>query len=165
LTGLHWDTLYKINESSTSFPRRGCAVHTQYEYLFKTPIDSFFALVPYIFWEIFCDEINRYARDYLQRKQRWQICGYNLKSVTINELLTYFGILVFSMLYPQTGRRVHTAWKNQQINSWTSHMGIGWFCQINSMLHFNNNNDGEGVGKDSLHKIRSLLQIIKKMLG
>lgn len=73
--------------------------------------------------------------------------------MTINEILTYFGILVFSMLYPQTGRRVLTAWKDQQINSWTSCMGAGWFTRNNSILHFNNNNDEEGVAKDSLHKI------------
>jgi hypothetical protein len=108
-------------------------------------IDFFFALVPYIYIYILSDEINHYARDYLQRKQHRQIWGYIWKLVTINKLMTYFGNLVFSMLFPQTGRRAHAAWKNQQINSWTSHTGIGWFCQINSMLHFNNNNDGNNV--------------------
>jgi hypothetical protein len=138
------------------------------QYILNTSICSkcqsipFLHLSPYIFCEIFCNKINRYARDYLQSKQRRQICGYIWKSVTINELLTYLEILVFSMLYPQTCRRVRTAWKNQQINSWTSHMGIGWLCQINSMLHFNNNDDDKGIAKDSLHKIRPLLQIIKK---
>jgi hypothetical protein len=83
----------------------------------------------------------------------------------MKELLTYFGMLVFSMLYPQTGHRVQTAWKNQSINTWTSYMGVGRFTQINSMLHFNNNNDDEGITGDSLHKIRPLLQILKKTLG
>jgi hypothetical protein len=45
------------------------------------------------------------------------------------------------------------AWKNQQNNSWTTHMGVGHFTQINSMLHFNNNDDKEGIAKDLLHKI------------
>jgi hypothetical protein len=44
-------------------------------------------------------------------------------------------------------------------------MGVGRFTQINSMLHFNNNNDDEGIAGDSLHKIRPLLQILKKTLG
>jgi len=33
------------------------------------------------------------------------------------------------------------------------------------MLHFNDNNDEEGLAKDSLHKVRPLLNIIKKTLG
>jgi len=140
-------------------------VKLQYEALFKTPIDSFFALIPYIFWEVFCEEFNCHAKDYLHRKQCRKFFGYTRKALTINELLTYFGVIVFSMLHPQMGRRVRTAWKNQQINSWTTHMGVGHFMQINSMLHFNNDDDEEGIAKDSLHKIRPLLQIIKKTLG
>jgi len=85
--------------------------------------------------------------------------------VTLNEILTYFAILIFSMLYPQTGRRVGTAWKNQQVNTWTAYMTLGRFTQINSMLHFNNNVDQDGLAKDSLHKIRPLLKILKKTLG
>ena len=164
--GLHWDTSAKISSSpDIKKPTEGCSVKQQYSYLFKTPIDSFFALIPYIFWEIVCEEVNRYASEYLSRKNTRQICGYIWKAVTINEILTYFGILMFSMLYPQTGRRVRTAWKNQQVNSWTAYMTLGRFSQINSMLHFNNNSDQEGLAKDSLHKIRPLLQILKKTLG
>jgi hypothetical protein len=44
-------------------------------------------------------------------------------------------------------------------------MVVGHFTQINSMLHFNNNDNEEGIAKDSLQKIRPLLQIIKKTLG
>jgi hypothetical protein len=135
-----------------------------YGYLFKMHIDSFFALIPYIFWEMFCEEINRYATEYLKKKNTQQICGYIWKEVTINELLTYFGILIYSMLYPQTGRRVRTAWKNQQLNTWTTHMSVGHFTQLNSMLHFNDNNNIEGIPKDSLHKVRPLLEILKKTL-
>ena len=166
LLGLHWDTTAKVsNPPDIRRATKGCGVKPQYNYLFKTPIDSFFAVIPYIFWEIFCDEINRYAGAYLKKKNTRQICGYIWKPVSINELLTYFGILIFSMLYPQTGRRVRTAWKNQQVNAWTCHMGVGRFSQINSMLHFNNNDNTEGSARDSLHKIRPLLEILKKTYG
>jgi hypothetical protein len=73
-------------------------VKLQYEALFKTPIDLFFALIPYIFWEIFCEEVNCYVKDYLHMKQCRQICGCTWKALTINESLTYFGVLVVSML-------------------------------------------------------------------
>ncbi len=130
-----------------------------YGYLFKTPIDSFFTLIPYIFWEIFCEEINWYATEYLKKKNTRQICRYIWKEVTINKLLTYFGILIYSILYPQTGRRVRTTWKNQQLNTWTTHMSVGRFTQLNFMLQFNDNNNIEGIAKDSLHKVRPLLEI------
>jgi hypothetical protein len=163
---LHWDTSAKISRSpDIKKPTRGCSVKEQYHYLFKSPIDSFFALIPSIFWEVFCEEINRYASECLKRKSTRQISGYIWKAVTLNEILTYFAILIFSMLYPQTGRRVGTAWKNQQVNTWTAYMTLGRFTQINSMLHFNNNVDQDGLAKDSLHKIRPLLKILKKTLG
>jgi hypothetical protein len=55
IEGLHWDTSFKIDELPAGRkPTKGCSVKTQYQYLFKSPIDSFFAIIPYIFWEIFC---------------------------------------------------------------------------------------------------------------
>ena len=39
------------------------------------------------------------------------------------------------------------------------------FLQIGLMLHFNDNEDEEGREKDSLHKIRPLLNILKLTLG
>jgi hypothetical protein len=44
-------------------------------------------------------------------------------------------------------------------------MTKGRFMQITSMLHFNNNNDVDGMANDSLHKVRPLLEIIKCTLG
>jgi len=96
LDGLYWDTTFKIHDLPAGRePTKGCFVNAQYKYLFKTPIDSFFAVIPYIFGEIFCNEINRYASDYSKKENTRQICGYVQKPVTINELLTYFGMLVF----------------------------------------------------------------------
>jgi uncharacterized membrane protein len=38
-------------------------------------------------------------------------------------------------------------------------MSVGRFTRLNSMLHFNDNNNIEGIAKDSLHKVRPLLEI------
>jgi hypothetical protein len=115
LIGLHWDTTFKINEPpSIKKPTKPCSVQQHCVYLFKTPIDSFFALIPCVFWEIFCEEINRYATEYLKKKNTWQICGY--------------------------------IWK-----------GVGRFTQLNFMSHFNDNNK-EGIAKDSLHKVGDFLK-------
>jgi len=55
IEGLHWDTSFKIDELPAGRkPTKGCSVKAQYQHLFNSPIDSFFAIIPYIFWEIFC---------------------------------------------------------------------------------------------------------------
>jgi hypothetical protein len=40
------------------------------------------------------------------------LCGYKWKDITHQEIMTYFGILMYAMLYPQTGRRIRD-------NAWT----------------------------------------------
>jgi len=39
------------------------------------------------------------------------------------------------------------------------------FFHITATLHFDNNEDTDGVQNDSLHKVRPLLEIVKKTLG
>jgi len=56
--GLHWDTSAEIlSHPDIKKPTKGSTVKQQLHYLFKSPIDSFFALIPYIFGEIFYNEI------------------------------------------------------------------------------------------------------------
>jgi hypothetical protein len=74
-----------------------------YEHLFSSPIDSMFALIPIVFWEVMVVEINRYADDYLKKKRRKYVCGYCWTPVSVADVLNYLGMLIFSMLYPQTG--------------------------------------------------------------
>ncbi len=80
-------------------------------------------------------------------------------------MLTYFGVLLFSMLYPQTGCRVRSCWDNQSINPWTAYMSKARYLQITSMFHFNSNSDRNGLATDSLHKVRPLLEILKRSIG
>jgi hypothetical protein len=46
------------------------------------------------------EEVNRYANDYTRNKKKKYICRYRWRPVTVDEMLTYFGVLLFSMLYP-----------------------------------------------------------------
>ena len=69
------------------------------------------------------------------------------------------------MLYPQTGRRLREMWETPYQSSWTKFMGKGRFLQICTALHFNDNEDEDGLKSDSLHKIRPLYNIVKKTLG
>jgi hypothetical protein len=68
------------------------------------------------------------------------------------------------MLFPQTGRRMRDSWDDPVRNPWTCHMSKGRFQQLCVMLHFNNNEDTDRIQNDSLHKIRPLLNIVKKTI-
>ncbi len=79
--------------------------------------------------------------------------------------MTYFGILIYGMLYPQTGRRMLEWWDSPYKNAWTKFMSRGRFLQICSVLHFSDNSDVDGMHTDSLHKIRPMLNILKSTLS
>jgi len=130
------------------------------------------SIFPLFFWDIIVNEINRYAAQKIKKrleagntKRPRLLCGYKWKDVTRQEIMTYFGILMYAMLYPQTGRRIREYWDSPYHNAWTKFMSRGRYVQLTSVLHFNDNNDEEGRARDSLHKIRPLLNILKKTLG
>jgi hypothetical protein len=140
----------------------------QVQYSFKLHDVDFSPL----FWDIIVNEINRYAAQKIKKrleagntKRPRLLCGYKWKDVTRQEIMTYFGILMYAMLYPQTGRRIREYWDSPYHNAWTKFMSRGRYVQLTSVLHFNDNNDEEGRARDSLHKIRPLLNILKKTLG
>ena len=110
-------------------------------------------------------EINRYASQYMIAKRKKYIMGYKWQPVSVKDMLIFFGILMQYMLYPQTGRRMRDAWNDPTRNSWTTSMSKARYLQIVSMLHFNNNEDEEGMATDALHKVRPLLNIVKKTVG
>jgi hypothetical protein len=126
-----------------------------------------FAVMPYAFWELMVLEINRYASQRMDKtnKKCIYILGKKWKPVTVGKMITYFGLLMYFMLYPQTGCWLRSAWKDQMFNFWTKHMSRDKFQEISSTLHFNDNNDLLGSSIDSLHKIRPLLEIFKRILG
>jgi len=135
----------------------------EYAHLFHAPIDAVFDILPYRFWEVMASEINRYAEQFLRMRNRTKISGYQWNLVSIKEVITYFGLLIFAMLYPQTGQRFHSAWNNPSLHPWTNSMTRWCMLQITSMLRFNNNEDHDGMQQDSLHKMWPLPEIIKNV--
>ncbi len=126
ITGLHWEIGTELHDTPPDkMEYTPSAIKEEYKHVFCTPIDSLFAIMPYVFWDLMTDEINRYAEQYLKVKATMYVCGYSWKPVTVNDVVTFFGLLIFQMLYPQTGCRTCTAWQNQQVNSWTSYMSKG----------------------------------------
>jgi hypothetical protein len=84
--------------------------------------------------------------------------------VTLQELMAFIGLLVYGMLYPQTGRQMRVYWESPYLSPWTKFMSRGRFLQVSSVLHFNDNEDAVGMNNDGLHKVRPILNI-KGTLG
>jgi hypothetical protein len=164
-SGLHWENGTHLGELHYKMHHCSTAVKECYKHLFITPIDSMLALLSYIFWELMVDEVNRYSSNCCSEKNTRHILGSIWKPVTVSEMLKYFGMLLYATLYPLTGRRVRSCWDYPTLLPWTLKMTKGRFMQISSMLHFNNNDDADRMGSDSLHKVHPLLKIIKRTLG
>jgi hypothetical protein len=90
-----------------------------------------------------------YLRQYLETSD----CCQNI--------LKYFGMLLYATLYPLTSCRVCSCWDYPTLLPWTLKMTKGCFMQISSMSHFNNNYDIERMANDLLHKVWALLEILK----
>jgi hypothetical protein len=91
-----------INEEpSEKQPPKQTTIKSGCEHLFKTPINSTLAIFPLHFWEIIKVEVNRHAEQKLRNKQgKKLIAGYKWKPVTLSNIMTYFGILIYGMLSP-----------------------------------------------------------------
>jgi hypothetical protein len=120
---LHWENgREREGEPVEKMEEIPSSVKPEYAHLFREPIDAVFAILPYIFWELMVSEINRYAQQFLRTRNRTKISGYQWSPVTITEVITYFGLLIFAMLYPQIGRRFCSAWNNPSLHPWTKLM-------------------------------------------
>jgi hypothetical protein len=94
------------------------------EYLLTSPLHSMMAILPVAFWDVTVREINQYAAQKIKTqvekkvsKRPRLICGYRWQDVLLQEIMTYFGLLIYGMMYPQTGRRMRVAGRYLQITS------------------------------------------------
>ena len=171
--GLHWEYNGVIhNVSERKMKNKSTSVKADCHHFFQSPVSSMMAIFPVVFWNIIVREINRYATQKIKKqveqkvtKRPRLICGYKWQDVTLQEVMTYFGLLMYGMMFPKTGRRMRDSWESPYQNAWTKFMSKGRYLQITSVLHFNDNTDEVGKSRDSLHKIRPLLTILKQSLG
>jgi hypothetical protein len=107
INGLHWESNGSIEkESDKKMPPRDTTIKPECQNFFKTPIDSVMAIFPIVFWEIIMKESNRYAEFKLKRgnvKRPNLIAGHKWKPLTLHDVMTFFGISIYALLYPQTG--------------------------------------------------------------
>jgi hypothetical protein len=166
--GLHWEYGGEIDESDIpALATKTSTVKQDFLHKFRSPIDSFFMMCPICLWEVVVLETNRYADQKLKKleKRKPYIAGYKWVPVSLQDIMTYYGVLIYGMLYPQTGRRLRDYWESPYLSPWTKFMSRGRFLQRSFALHFNNNDDVVGMENDGLHKIRPILNILKTTLG
>jgi hypothetical protein len=48
-------------------------------------------------------EINCYASQYKEKSKKNSVIGKKWKPISVGEMITYFGMFIYFMLYPQTG--------------------------------------------------------------
>jgi hypothetical protein len=133
---------------------------------FQTPIHLLMMMCPIQLWEIIVDETNQCAdqKMKIQENRKRYIGGYKWLPVTLQDKMTYFGLLINGMLYLQTGRWMRDYWESPYLSPLTKFMSRGRFIQISSVLHFNDNEDVAGMENDGLHKVCPFVNIIKSTL-
>ena len=80
--------------------------------------------------------------------------------ITIDELMTFFGIMIHMCLRPGPGTTYTECWADTNWHPYTKHMKCGRFQQIRSVLHVSDNNSPQAK-TDSLWKVRHLFKILK----
>jgi hypothetical protein len=76
ISGLHWENGTELTTKPTKLmEEKPTFLKRDYEHLFTTPVDSMFAVMPLVFWEIMACEVNRYADQYLKKNTYVVTCG------------------------------------------------------------------------------------------
>jgi hypothetical protein len=119
--------IYSMLDSAKKIHREApkpSAVKEAFKNEFQTPIESLMMVCPIQLWEIIVFETNRYAdqRIKVQEKRKRYIGGYKWLPVTLQNVMTYFGLHIYGMLYPQTGRWVRDYWESPYLSPWTKFM-------------------------------------------
>ena len=86
--------------------------------------------------------------------------------MTLSEFMTFFGILIEMTMVDLKGRSYPDRW-NQKGHEYTNRMSLGHFKDIRSALQMSDIFSGgekQTPPKDSLFKVRPLVNVLKKPL-
>ena len=90
----------------------------------------------------------------VQYQEKW------VSDITIDELMTFWGVMIHMCLRPMPGRPYTSAWLYPEWHPYTIKMNLGRFRQIRSVLHISDNNHPQAK-HDSLWKVRHLFKSLK----
>jgi hypothetical protein len=123
------------------------------------------AFLPLSIWKKFVEETNCKATHEIELKKTDHISRYKWeRNVSLQEFMTFVGIIVLCTLDLTPGRELSHLFENPEKYSYTENMKYSCFKQIKLCLHCNNNKEEEG-SNDYLFKVRTLLNILKTTLG
>eukprot|EP00978_Attheya_sp_CCMP212_P002545 scaffold5157_cov34-Attheya_sp.AAC.1 len=133
---------------------------------FDTPLNSFLAFLPIPIWETMVEYSNINAQQKKTAHPKGWISGHPWnKDLCLEELMTFWSILFEMTLHPTPGRQYNHMWSKSTLYPFTQCMAITRFRQIRSIIHLNDNECKHTSKKDSLVKIRPLLQVLKQTLA
>jgi hypothetical protein len=146
----------KRNQTST--------LKAKYEEMFDDEMGAVFDFLPIVLWEKIIFESNKQAAKKLREKTNTCIAGKKWKPITLDELLHFTGILMHMVNVQYANGGYQYYWKVQPRPFFLGDMQISRIEQIRQCFHFNLN-PHEETTRDSLHKVRPILNIIKYTIG
>jgi hypothetical protein len=147
-----------VKRNRTSTPK------AKYEEMFDDEMGAVFAFLPIVLCEKNVFESNKQAAKKLKEKTNTCSTGKKWKPLTLDELLHFIGILMHMVNVQYANRGYRYDWKVQPRPFFLGNMQISRFEQIQQCFHFNSN-PHEEITRDSHHKVRQILNIIKYTIG
>ena len=132
---------------------------------FTSPLKSFLAFLPVEFWKLYVHRCNSYARFKIQTDISKGKPAKKWTEITLDEFMTFWGILIKMTLRPMPGRRYIDCWDEPQWHPYTRWMSRSRFTDIRSVLHMSEKGPAEDMSRDTLYKVRPLLNTLKATIN
>ena len=153
--GYCWSSAGRLDPPPFLSTHRRTHVKAECRGSFKTPSTSLLAFIPLKMFKAFAVYSNKYANKILLTKSK--ICGSKWRDIDLQEMMTFFGILIKMVLRPTPGRNYTFCWEDPNWHPYTKHMSLGRFKQIRSVIHFNDNSKIK-TSQDAVFKVRELMK-------
>lgn len=132
---------------------------------FTSPVHSLLQFIPIGMRMEMVKESNRYDHQLMDSQLQFDVHGTIsgkpwMADITIDELMTFFGIMINMCIRPIPGRTYTEACNNIGCKPSTTHIKCGKFQQIRAVLHVSDNLH-EQAKTDSLWKVRHLFKTLK----
>jgi Transposase IS4 len=164
IAGLTWRRNGKLSRAPGVIEREATFVPGKEAY-FTSPLSSFLAFIPMMFWDKLVYESNTYAEQRMREQGQRIISGAAWKApISLNEMMCFFGLLIKFTCFQIHGRSYEAAWRFSAFHPYVSNMSLSRFRQIRSVLHLSDNEKAH-THVDKLRKVRPLLSVLKNTLG
>ena len=167
INGLKWDMNGKLYAPAGLAYRPKAKINKTGEEKFRSEVESLLAFLPLKFWVFHLNECNKYADQLLLTKDKGnkKIAGSKFKTLNINELMTFYAILIQMVCRPFPGKRYEECWDHK--DGWFTnckHMTKTRFKQIRAVLHWCDNQLSNSI-TDTLYKVRPMISVLEMTIG